>query len=268
MPISELYLKENYITPERYVSGRITEYDIKAANINVLLRANLIDQAYYNFLKSLPKHDREVEIGQFHLRMLPKGINVSKVISDELTKYRKMLFEQNQIKDTEVVRIAKDAVFILKSYNLTRLDFDGIIFVPKMVASAMININKVLVFMWYNNQNQIEIDVRGLGSNDQFHQNGMLSIIANVMFMIDKVSIQEALTYLQDMTVRYVNKQLPIEYYREFNSDSSYHLTNTNMYAKFLTENDLDMVDITFNYNVIRELYSIVFGLYNMQRRV
>ena len=47
---SDLYEQENYLTPDKYVSGHIVEYDMEKANINMLLKANVIDQNYYNFL--------------------------------------------------------------------------------------------------------------------------------------------------------------------------------------------------------------------------
>jgi len=261
---SDLYEQENYLTPDKYVSGHIVEYDMEKANINMLLKANVIDQNYYNFLYYLPKQDREVEVGKLHF----KNPDISKIISEQLRYYRKIFFELNDIKDEEVVRIAKDAIFILKSYNLTKISFDGVIFRPKMVASAMLNLNKILIFSNYNEQNQINIEVKGLGSNDVLHQQGMLVLIANVMYMIDRVSIKDALLYIQDTYKQYINLELPIDYYREFNSYSCFKIKDMDLSPMYLNEKDKDILDISFNINFIRELYSIVFNMYMIYNRL
>lgn len=262
--MSDLYEKENYLIEDRYVHGTITEYDIQAANINILFKAGIIDINYYNFLSSLPKNDREKEIGLLHLKLLP-DIDVSKTISNELIKYRKMLFESNNLQDNEIVRIAKDAVFVLRSYNLNNLVFNDIVFRPKMVASAMININKILVFCWFNELDQIEIDTVGLGKNEVFHQNGMLTFIANVMYMVEKVSIKDAILYTQSIYKDYVERKLPIDYYREFNSDACFSIDNTYFRTMFYN-GDINNIDINYNLHYIQEVYSILLNLYSQQK--
>ena len=42
-----------YLTPSRYVSGRIVEYDIKSANISVLREYNIITQEDYDLQSEL-----------------------------------------------------------------------------------------------------------------------------------------------------------------------------------------------------------------------
>jgi hypothetical protein len=267
-----LYEKENYLTPDKYVSGNIVEYDMEKANINMLLRAGVIDQNYYNFLSYLPKREREIEVGKLHFIYTPeKGYPsnyISTVISEELKKYRKLLFESNNLKDEEIVRIAKDAIFVLRSYNLSQICFDGVVFRPKLVASAMLNLNKILIFSKYNNLDQIEIEVKGLGNNDIYHQNGILVIIANTMYIMERVSLKDALLYVQETYKQYINKELPIEYYREFNSFSCFKLIDSDLSPMFLDEKYKDIVDISYNINFLRELYSIVFNLYMIHNRL
>ena len=35
MVMTDLYKKENYLTPDKYISGHIVEYDVEKANINI-----------------------------------------------------------------------------------------------------------------------------------------------------------------------------------------------------------------------------------------
>ena len=177
-------------------------------------------------------------------------------------KYRELLFKTNKIQDNEVVRIAKDAVYILRSYNLSNLEFGKVVFRPKLTASSMINLNKILVFSQYNNLDQIEIEVKGLGKNDELHQNGMLSLIANIMYMVDRVGITDAIQYLQEIYSQYVSLQLPLDYYREFNSYSNYSIKGTSLHPLFVDESYRGLVDISYNIQYLRELYSILLSIF------
>ena len=262
--MSNLYEQDNYIIDSRYVSGRIIEYDIKSANINVLYKAGAIDSECYDHLNRLPKHNREVAIG----KMMVKDPNLHNILIDRLRYYRGLLFESNSIKDDEVVRIAKDAVFIRRLYDLKCTEFDGIIFRPKLVAQSMIKLGSILVFSSYNTMDQINIEVRGLGKHVDLHQNGLLVVIANVMYLIDKVSIKDAIRYLQEEYMRYVSYQSPIEYYREFNAFSSYRIAYGNYTTLFIEEKDKMVLDISYNINILREIYSILLELYTKHVRI
>ena len=263
--MSDLWSKDKYITSQKYVSGCITEYDIKSANINILRSENLITEETYRTLSNLPKMDREIYIGKLHRER--QDIDISKTIINSLEKYRKQLFDLNNLDDSEIVRIARDAVYVHRPYPLKHLSMnDYVVFRPKMVASAMINLNGVLTFTWYNDKNQIEINVIGIGKKEYLHQNGMLSLIANAMYMIDNVDPISALNYVQDFYSKYVSRKLPIDYYRDFNPNSNYTLSYSSLngkryYLDNISENNIYDLDISYNLNVIRELYSIIYDM-------
>ena len=257
----ELYTKENYISPDKYIQGRIVEYDIKSANINCLLNSGVISKEDYDKYNRMTKHDREIAIGNLHNILSGKGINVSGVISDKLREYRYKFVNSNNIEDFEIVRIAKDAMYINRSVDVSYTSFDdNILFRKKMVASSMMNLNGILIFVWYDDRNEINIEVKGLGKNTDSHQNGMLTLIANSIYMIDRISIQDAILYIQDAYRMYIARQLPLDYYREFNSESNFKVINSNYSLPSI--NGLTNIDISFNLSIIRELYSIAFNLY------
>jgi hypothetical protein len=257
----ELYAKENYITGEKYIQGRIVEYDIKSANINCLLNSGVISKEDYDRYNNMEKHDREIAIGNLHKILAGDGINVSEIISNKIREYRYKFVNSNNIEDFEIVRIAKDAMYINRSVDIQYTTFDdNILFRKKLVASSMINLNGVLVFAWYDDHNEINIEVKGLGKNAEYHQNGMLTLIANTMYLVDRSGIQDAILYIQEAYKMYICRQLPIEYYREFNGISDYKIINSKYTLSSV--NSLASVDIGYNLMIIRELYSIVFGLY------
>ena len=59
----EIASKMNYLTPSRYVSGRIIEYDLEKANISILYSKGMIDKDKYDLLYNSPKMFREIMIG-------------------------------------------------------------------------------------------------------------------------------------------------------------------------------------------------------------
>ena len=73
---------------------------------------------------------------------------------------------------------------------------------------------------------------------------------------------------------------MPVGYYREFNSESSYRLKYTipgntvnmtrmpgyNLGINNVSEYDKNSLDINYNYSVLRELWSILIEFYNIGR--
>ena len=246
-------IKLNYITPDRLVSGRIVEYDIQAANANILLSKGYINEREYNRIISMPKMNREIYVGN----MMKNHPEVYHTIRDGMIEYIQKLITANHIKEDEIVRIANDAICINRMTDLTETQFDHVLFRPKLTASNMININRVLVFSNYDN-NQIDIETKGLGDlGSQLHQNYMLKFIANVIYLFERVSMEDAISSVTQFYADYVNRSLPMEYYRTFDSIPSYQVMNS-QYMISGTPSSMNEINISYNLNIIRELYSIL----------
>ena len=123
----------SYITPSRYVSGRIVEYDIKSANITMLKKYNAIFDDYYNFLSKLPKIDREIEIGLL-IRSDKKYFNI---IEDGIKAAKYILLKSNNVDPSFIVRIANDAVYINSLNDLQYTKFDEVLFAKKSISMIL-----------------------------------------------------------------------------------------------------------------------------------
>ena len=106
--VSSIVSKLSYFTPSRYISGRIVEYDIKSANITMLKVSNVISEETYQYLQSLPKISREIEIGLL-IRSNPA---IFKAISSGIEKYKLKFAEANNIDENRIVRVANDAIYL------------------------------------------------------------------------------------------------------------------------------------------------------------
>jgi hypothetical protein len=254
----------NYVTPIKYVSGRIVEYDIASANITMLRKYNVISEDEYQFLSKLPKHDREVKVG-----IMQRDNRIYQIISEGIKKAKEELMILNNIDPNSIVRVANDAVYINSSIDLAFTEFGGVRFRPKSINSCLIQLNKLLVFC--NCTNGIDIDIKGLSDDAQLlHVDYMLSFIGNIIYLMERVSLEEALKEVTLFYQDYVNLNLPIGYYRELNSYSGFRIAlNSFVSSDYLVSNIDTVKDVSIDYNlyIIRELWSIVLDKYYERKK-
>ena len=250
----------NYVTPEKYISGRIVEYDIQSANINVLKKYHKISDNYYNYLSLLPKTDREVEIGKLirvdrsYYDTIQKGIKESKLL----------LVEKNHIKPEQIIRVANDAVYINSSVDLRYTEFDGVKFKQKSKSSVYLNLSNIYIFYSVLDNDNIDIDVKNIGKDKLIYHEKFIEFLANAIYICERVSVQDCLNFISDFYKDYISLKLDKEYYREFNSYSLYKLKYSDYYLSNIS--NINDMDINFNLYLIRELWSIILSKYKFKR--
>lgn len=259
----KLATSNTYLIDRKYVSGRIIEYDIRRANSTILFKYNKIDQDLYNYLNNVDKNIREVTIG----KMIREDKEIDKIIKKGIIEAKKQLFEANNIQPHEVIRIANDAVYVNRSMNLQYTDFDIVHFAQKSISNSFLNLNKYLFFINYDN-NQIGVDIKGIGENQILHQDYLISIIVNIICTLEFNSIKEAIKQLNLFIDDYVNLRLDVGFYREFNPESKFRLkpfikyTRFSFLSDFVDQNEISSIDISYNLYILRELMSILFQIY------
>lgn len=258
-----------YSNPSRYISGRIIEYDMKAANISCLLENNCITAEYYNYLNSMPKREREIQVGMDRI-MHPE---FSTIINKTIKAAKIELVKANDINPSSIVRVANDAVYINTPVDLNITRFGNYLeFRPKGVYSVFVKLNRVIIFLNLLENNSVDIDIKGIGKNMELHSNGILSAIATTVMLTERDSIDSGLNYISSIIEEYVNLRLPIDFYREFNAESCYRLLQADKYSKvnilglrYLDESYKDKIDIQYNLSVLREFWSILVELHNIR---
>lgn len=271
MDINEIMVKQNYLHPSRYISGRIVEYDIKSANISTLRMQNIISEEDYIRLSNMPKMNREIEIGL----MIKNDKEIYNYIQKGIKSAKLALAKANNIEVDSICRIANDAVYINSVSNLQRTKFGQYIeFKQKSEFNIMVTILNVIIFCKFMNNGDIDIDVKGIGDNVSLHQEYMINAIASTIVILERSGVIEAINCLSRLCEQYVSLQLPVGYYRTFNSDSvyvtrynnTYYLYDTGFGIKDCTQNDVQSLDINYNYSILRELWSILIDIYNIRR--
>jgi hypothetical protein len=118
----------------------------------------------------------------------------------------------------------------------------------------MTKLNNILIFFKYGKD--IDIDVKGSGDSDKLHQDFMLQIIANTIYRLECLSAKDACVFLESCIEKYLKLEFPIEFYRELNPASLYKIKGSSYCISSC--NDINMIDINYNYMILRELWSIL----------
>ena len=254
---SQLYRKDNWTVKESYVINSIYEYDISKANINILYELGIIDDLTYNTLYVADKHYREVKVG-----LMQKNREISKALSEGFKFFRQRLFETNQIQDTEVVSIKKDAVFVTRP--LMHTDFGRVHFVQKNKYGLMIKSGALEVYYGYDSVTQDHlIDIKGIrDSKLEAYDSYFVYILISVLYLVSTRSYKDALGTLNSFISKYLALQLPVSAYREFNKTYMYRIKNSAYYCDEVFQEHVHQLDISYNLQLLMYLKVVLLNMY------
>lgn len=269
---TDLWKRVNYKAPIPYIFNTyITEYDLSKANITALLYTGRIDESKYKELLNLPKYNREVAVGL----MTQKDSTIYESIQKGIIEAKKRLFASNSIEDYEVLSIRNDAVFI-HSRKLMNAVFPPFEFKTKGEYNMYMSVCDLDLFYKdiINMDNTIStvLDIKGISEEKlQLHQNGMANLICEVMYRLQREDVSITISWLTDLLQKYMNRELPKEYYREFNADSEYVICTfaQRIPSMYITDDMVSCVDINRNLLIIRDILAILTNVHmsNLQRK-
>lgn len=99
--------------------------------------------------------------------------------------------------------------------------------------------------------------------NIELHKDYFIALIFKIMNMVSKNNTQLTIDTLLELYRYYVNRELDIEYYREFNLQSKFKVSSMN-YIYYIDSEPLDVksIDISYNEKVIRYIASLIWGVF------
>jgi hypothetical protein len=262
-----IWKKTNYTTPLRYVQSSIYEYDIRKANISILLKYGAISKETYNEFLVMDKKERQIKIGLMQ-RENPK---LKQVLETGFEEARKLLIESNSIELDEIISIKKDALFITRPLHQT--SFSPIEFVLKNRYDIFLKTEcpKLEFFFGVDNEESI-LDVKGVKDEAlPIHYDTWVTFLCNLFGYLLNNDIDSAIKYLSSISKSYINRLLPVEWYREFNSQSHFRII-----PGFVSEFTIDRapdpsymgaLNIEYNYNLLMSLNTVISELYLETRR-
>lgn len=248
--ISTLYERHYYRNKNIFIltSTPIIEYDMKEAGFSLIREYKLLSDKTIEFLLTKDKLYRTIFIGKER----GKNKDFSKRLTESFVKARKLFFENNQVEDKDIVTIHNDAIFLNKVCNITQfgefIDFR----VKHQYSSYMyISMKEVSIpielEMYYSKD---ELSIKGIDDESlKKHEDGMINIINRIFYLLETSPKHLVYRYIRDIKDKYVKLELPVNYYREFNTESLFNVPNSGAirYDNYFEDKKDNLV---INYNI------------------
>ena len=267
--LSELASKHNYLTSIPFIfDSNIWEYDISQANINTLRAFNRISDEEYRRLSVSPKMEREIVIGNW----IKKDPSIQTDIYRGIEEAKYKLMEEGNIDPNRVIRIANDAVCFSSYMNISDLGYKDVYingnhkvtFRQKGYYTFYMNLktSNVLFFFGPGDDNGYDVDIIGINNSKLYLHNYFISFIIDIINSYLNGGKNTALINFNKFYNEYINRRLPIEYYREFNSLSGYIIRSTyeNFVLEYIDQQYIDRINIDCNLNILRTIYSYLIA--------
>lgn len=258
-----IYFTNKFI--DYLINVYVREYDIRKAGQTALLIGGCIDYNKYKYLCSLSRMDRQVQTGLL-IKDNPEFEGVRKSI---IAKAREDFMRCNDLSEADILSVKNDAVYVIKKVPKKLKFFDDQLeFVCKNTYTSYYRYYRTEMYYFNDIVSGDEyLDVKNISDqNLNYHSDYFMDFLMYVFNLAQSNSISEAISTLQNMMTRYINLDLSLEYYREFNARSEYKLNMsefTDYYAKMLPEDiDLHVLDINQNLDIMRYLYKIYSSVY------
>lgn len=161
-------------------------------------------------------------------------------------------------------KIEPEKILYLNDYNLVLNDID--LDDDNLKVDEYDNFIRVGEFILMTKQDMFGMKQAIVGldpHNIELHKDYFIALIFKIMNMVSKNNIQLTIDTLRDFYRDYVNSELNIEYYREFNLQSKFKVSSMN-YIYYIDSDLVDVrsLDISYNEKVLRYISSLIWGVY------
>lgn len=161
-------------------------------------------------------------------------------------------------------KIEPEKILYLDDYNLVLNDID--LDDDNLKVDEYDNFIRVGEFILMTKQDMFGMKQAIVGldpHNIELHKDYFIALIFKIMNIVSKNNIQLAMDTLRDFYRDYVNGELNIEYYREFNLQSKFKVSSMN-YIYYIDSELVDVrsLDISYNEKVLRYISSLIWGVY------
>lgn len=221
--------------------------------MNILYSLGVIDKVTYDNLSTMDKVDRNIQIGY----MQRDDKTIKNKLRDGFIEYRRLFFEANDIEDTDIVSIKKDAIFLLRAVN--NIKFDSVEYTVKNIYTSFFKTN--FLELYYDSTHNI-IDIKGINSSKlkdigmynyfKKHDEFMLKKL-KYFFKLKELNPMRASKEFMQFAVDYKNRELDIEFYRKLSTDPVFvtDIETMNGTISLINYDPEFNINISYNYNYI-----------------
>lgn len=248
-----------WTNPDRKLicGAEIVEWDIKSGNTSIMKEHRLIHPKTISELEKMTKQDRVVAVGKLQAKIKDLAKNLEKGFDNAVNSF----IQNNQIeRDYDIISIKRDAVFLCNVCVDTPYVGEYIKFVPKNMYHAYMNLSNKEVYFKHDGT----VHVKGI--NDSLvplHSEGINSLLKVVIEYLERMDFINLNIYLRDFAEAYKKRELPFDYYRNYDNESKFvlYVNGERILIESITEDMIDNIDIAYNYiNVIMPLIELVIA--------
>ena len=262
-----IYDKSRYIAPYSYLINKdIREYDLEKANISILRENNLISDEFYNKMYNANRDIREYTIGC--LRRDNKEIEEGYQLG--ILEARKRFFEINEIDDEIVLYIDNDSITIISDLlypiHIQEKISNYLNFRLKKQYTSFYRLYTI-DFLYYNNNIVEQYRLKNVREDilRKDHQQYFLDILLSLFYSAQTSNILDTIKMIQNIYDQYTKREMNYNYYREFNQQNQFKVIQTPYYIYYSDiwkEEDKNILDISYNADLLIQLYKIYMNEY------
>lgn len=273
--MDSLWENDNLKADRNCLIGQVLyDYDIHHANISILHNLGVLSDKTFDYLKHMPKQDREYYIGNLIRKNneyidknnLDESKSISNILSNGFKVARKLFITKNELTRTDILEIRKDSIMTLRPVKNRK--FGEVEFLLK---NRYTSFYKVLNFEFFLGisidikDTSKYLEIKGISDSNLIYHNEFSNLLKTIFITAEKTSNFEMVNMMKNIIHQYVNMEFPINIYREFNSNSKFALfqygNDGNVLDRigvdFIQYDQINQLDISYNFNILKEIYKI-----------
>ena len=236
----------NWTAPVNLFIGQITELDMVSAGLSVIKAERLLPVNIIQRIDRLPKHKQSIAIGK--ISRLTEFKSLASDITKGIQRYVNMMLTNNNVSEDRILSVKRDAVFITGPCPGQLIINPFIKFKAKHSYTSFIKIGSIEV---YAVPKRSIVDIKGI-PNERIdrHKDGIIRLVLDFLRYIEIDNANEAAETLQQFRDDYLQRKLPINFYREFNAMSLYAVKAGGHIYQLELGDGLTVNDIEILYNL------------------
>lgn len=247
--------KTNWTDPSDLIISDIYEYDMQRGGLSIIKEKSLLPIEVIEKIEAMDKHEAHIYIGNLQR----SNSNIKDIERVYFKEYRIEFGNINNLTDDDIVSIKKDAIFVKRYCGNTSIG-KYINFREKNHYHAFMRLPNLELF-W--NADSGNIDIKGINdAQAECHKEFLLKEISSIIRKISSYDYEGARMKLVRLMNDYKNLNLPVEFYREFNTKNAYQqIIGDKVIATIADVGDYykDSLIIEYNYlNVLVPLLNLI----------
>lgn len=227
----------------------VREFDMRDAGMSLIKAFDLLPEKMIKQLESFDKHQRNVSVG----KLRKKYPEFSRKLTAHFRETMYKFLVDNKVRPDRVLSIKNDAVFIIGSFKPKYSVINDVEFVMKNKFSSyyLIGEKEFYYSCWTD-----ELTTKGIGGEilESHLEDGLLYEMKKIIRMAENNDKDSLLFSLRRFKNQYINRELPVQCYREMNPQNEFAIKQEGSMFRYSTKRIPDetlMPKLHIDYNYV-----------------